>query len=283
MNLAEAPLVALGAPWKAELRLRYERVGNRTVLAERAHRGPLVVQKPLYPEGDTVCQSIIVHPPAGMAGGDVLSIDVEAGASAWVQLTTPGAAKWYRSAGPTARQDVALRAGKGAVVEWFPQGTIVFDGALAEAETRIDLAGDAVFIGWDIACLGRAAAGERFAHGSWRQRITLVRDGTLLFAERCNLSGGAALLASPVGLNGAAVFGTFLVAAGFVPDGALARCREAATTEGECAVTRVRDCIAARYRGPSMEAAQAYFAELWRLLRPAFAGREAVPARLWNT
>jgi hypothetical protein len=50
--------------WHASLALRYERRGDRTVLAHRAHVGPLVVQKALYQEGPAVCHTIVVHPPA---------------------------------------------------------------------------------------------------------------------------------------------------------------------------------------------------------------------------
>jgi urease accessory protein len=48
-------------------------------------------------------------------------------------------------------------------------------------------------------------------------------------------------------------------------------------------VTRVPHVLIARYVGNSVAAARTYFATLWRVLRPALAGREAVYPRIWNT
>ncbi len=269
--------------WRARLDLGYRRKGNRTVLATRAHHGPLVVQKSLYPEGDAVCQNIIVHPPGGIVGGDALEVNVDAGPGAHAQLTTPGAAKCYRSGGDFARQRISLRAARGATIEWLPQETILFEAAKIDLELIIELADDALFMGWDVICLGRSASGERFERGTLRQRLTLMRDGTPVFVERAVLHGGAPMLASPVGLHGNPVFGTFLATARDVTHAMLESCRNVNAVEGEAAVTRLPGVLIARYRGTSSGAARRYFAALWHVLRPALALRVASPPRIWNT
>src|SRR5262245_60723646 len=171
MRIAEP----VAAGWKAELELGFERDGGRTVLARRRHDGPLVVQRALYPEGEEVCHAIVVHPPAGVAGGDELVLDVQAEKAAFAQLTTPGAGKWYRSAGPWASQKLSFDVD--GTLEWLPQETIVFDGALAELECEVRLGSAARYLGWEIVCLGRTGSGERFSRGTLRLHNRIVRDG----------------------------------------------------------------------------------------------------------
>ena len=275
--------IAAVAGWHARLDLGFERRGERTVLAARRHDGPLVVQKALYPEGAGVCHAIVVHPPAGIAGGDSLAVNLVAHEGARAIVTTPGAAKWYRSAGPWATSRVSIEAGDGACVEWLPQEAILYDGSAADSAWEARLAGDARLVAWDIACLGRTGSGERYASGRARLAARIVRDGRLAWVERGRLEPGSPLMAAQAGLGGRSVFGT-LVAAGGDPDAAaVAACREVAPREGQGAVTRLPGLVLARYRGDESEAAREYFTALWERLRPAVAGRPAARPRIWST
>ena len=254
---------------------------RKTTLSTKIHDGPLVVQKPLYPEGGEVCHAIIVHPPGGIAGGDELTLNARTEEKASALLTTPGAAKWYRSAGPWAKQNAAFDV-KGTL-EWLPQETIVFDGALAQTAYEVNLGAEAGLVGWDIVCLGRTGSGERFTRGSYRTSIQVRRDGKLLWLERGRIDGGGSLLESPAGLGGRPVFGTLFASFPFFDKKILEKLREQDPIAGRGAVTLLPGILLARYLGDSSEAARRYFIALWRILRPALTGREAIEPRIWRT
>lgn len=273
--------------WAAELALDFACREGRSLLVGNRHRGPLRVQKALYPEGEGVCQAIVLHPPSGIAGGDRLQIAVQVDAGAHAQLTTPGAGKWYRSGGDEAAQDIDLKVGPGALLEWLPQESIVFDGARARMTTRVELAADSRYLGWDILCLGRAAAGERFAHGRFDLVCRVEREGKPLWIERGGFAGDDAMLHSPAGWAGATVCGTLLCSFPELPRaaaGLLEACRAVAPADGgRHALSALPGILLARYLGDNSEAARLWFAELWKILRPACCGRPAVIPRIWNT
>ena len=280
-------LPEIHSTWHAELHLGFARIGERSVLRENRHRGPLRVQKALYPEGDAVCQTIVLHPPSGIAGGDQLSIRADVGAGAHAQLTTPGAGKWYRSAGAEASQCLDFTVGAGATLEWLPQETIVFDGARARMETRVDLAADSRFIGWDILCLGRVASGERFRQGHFLPFYRVHRSNAPIWIERGGFSGDDPMLFSPAGWAGRTVCGTLLCSFPELPQQAAALLEVlrtiAPTDAASHGITALPGLLVARYLGDNSEAARLWFAELWKILRPACCDRPAVIPRIWNT
>jgi urease accessory protein len=169
------------------------------------------------------------------------------------------------------------------MLEWLPQETIVFDGALAQASCEVDLAADAGLIGWDIVCLGRTGSGEKFRRGSYRSSIRIRREGRLLWLERGRIDGGGRLLDSPAGLGGSSVFGTLFVSFPLVERTILEDMRKQNPVEGKGAITLLPGILLARYLGDSGEAARRYFAALWRIVRPRLAGLDAIEPRIWQT
>lgn len=260
---------------------------GKTVLADLCHRGPLRVQKAFYPEGPAVCQAIVLHPPAGIAGGDHLRLDLRVGPGGHAQLTTPGAGKWYRSSGAEASQSLDFEVAEDAVLEWLPQETIVFDGALARMDTRVRLGAGSRYLAWDILCLGRQAAGENFRRGHFGTACRLERLGRTLWLERGQVMGDDPMLASPAGWSQASVCGTLLAAwpeLDSQANGILAACRELVPPDGaRHGLTALPGLIIARYLGHNGEAARQWFARLWEILRPLACGRPAVMPRIWNT
>jgi len=266
--------------WHAELELGYARFDNTTRPVQRRHKGPLRVQKHLYAEGPEVCQHIIVHPPGGIAGGDRLDISASVEGDAWAQITSPGAAKWYRAAGP-AFQQLKLKVAAGATLEWLPQETIIFSAAQAELSTSIDLEGDARLFYWDVVALGRPASGERFDLGHFQARLDVRRDDQLLWHERQRIVGADGLLDSPIGLDGQPVFATLLVT-GEIDSELLERCRSLPNdVRGD--LTQLPGLLVARCLATEALLARGWLIELWKLLRPALLGREAVSPRIWST
>src|SRR5437870_3976523 len=233
MHLSEP----LAASWKASLSLAFARQGDRSVLVGRAHDGPLVVQKPLYPEGVEVCHAIVVHPPGGIAGGDELALDVRCERDSHALLTTPGAGKWYRSAGAWARQSLDFVV-EGAL-EWLPRETIVFDGALAELNTTIELGESARFIGWEIVCLGRRGSGERFQRGRLQLSTRIDREERTVLIDKGEIEAAGRLMESPAGLGGRPVLGTFVATS----DGSI---RAARAGSSDLAVTQLPGLLIGR-------------------------------------
>ena len=135
-------------PWSAALRLRLAPNAQAcTRLVHNQHSGPLRVQRLLYPEGPNPAHALLLHPPGGIAGGDLLDLNIELSAGARALVTTPGASKWYHGERGAARQLVHLKLAEDACLEWLPQEAIVFDAADASQELRIDLSTQARIIG----------------------------------------------------------------------------------------------------------------------------------------
>jgi urease accessory protein len=266
-------------PWLATLRLRFAVDGGTTRLAERAHTGPLRVQKALYPEGPAICHAIMLHPPGGVVGGDQLEIAVDADAGAHAFLTTPGAAKWYRANGKVSRQRVALRVAAGAACEWMPQESIFYDAAHVDLHHAVELAPGARYIGMEILCFGRRASNERFTTGAVQQHTQIRLAGKLVWWEQGAITPGPAM-AGLLGLRGHTVCATLIAVGPPVPAALLASLRGLEPAVG---ITQMKSVLVARYLGDDSETARHALVRVWQHLRPHLLGCAAPLPRIWQT
>lgn len=284
----KSELAALDKNPDASISLVFRKEEGKCRLVARDHFGQLCVQKPFYPEGPEVCHVVIVHPPGGVVGGDRLEIASHVGDAANVQITTPGAAKWYKANGHVSYQNVHLDVKTGGTLEWLPQETIFFDNAQVELDHNVTLAKDSTYVGCEIFCFGRTAFGESFNGGRIRQKVNIRRDDKLIWHEQLNLAGGSMAMKSPLVLAGKTVCATLIVVSDTVFSNQLINSlREdssmIANGVGHLGVSQLKSVLVARYLGDSSEIARKIMMEIWGALRPALLGRKAEVPRMWNT
>ncbi|WP_193771358.1 urease accessory protein UreD [Candidatus Magnetaquicoccus inordinatus] len=270
--------------WPAYLHLHVGRRQGRTLLLRRRHQGPFLVQKPLYPEGDSPCHLILLHPPGGMAAGDSLALDLQMEPESHLLLTTPGAGKWYRAEQGVSRQQLYFHLDKQAIVEWLPQENIFFSGCQAELQMQVDLSAQALFLAMDLQQLGRLASGEPFATGKIAMKSAITQEGRALWREQGALVAGSSWLQAEAGMAGMRVCGSLLLAGAVISDGLLQSCRELPTPEGcRCGITRLPNLLHARILAPEIERARLWLRLLWQQIRPQALHKPAVLPRIWHT
>ncbi len=274
-------------PLQARLSLKFAAVDATTRLVERDHFGPLLVQKPLYPEGRKVCHVVIIHPPGGVVGGDQLEISAEVGASANAQITTPGATKWYKANGHISHQKIRIAVNKGAAFEWMPQETIFYNHANVDIDHQVVLEDDAIYVGCEILCFGRTASGETFDQGQIKQRTSIRRNDKLIWLEQICLLGESSAMNGSLTLSGNTVCASLILTGKVLPQSLIDLAREEAEKithgVGQVGISQLKSIIVVRYLGHSSEVARQIILRIWGLFRPEVLGSAAIVPRMWST
>ncbi len=208
------------------VRIRHQRARGQAQLGLRAgpggariahlfHAAPLRLLFPDVDEGDPTLGAFC-NVAGGLAGGDALDLSLRLAQGARFTATTPAAEKVYRSLGEATEIAAAVSLGSGAVCEWLPQETILFDGARLSRRLEIDLPPDARLLAAEMLVLGRGARGERFAQGALHDRWRVRRAGRLAWADALRIEAPAAARGRFL-LDGAGALATLLLA---TPDAA---------------------------------------------------------------
>lgn len=140
---------------------------------------------------------VFLNTAGGLTDGDRLAygVELEAGACAVAGTQTAERAYGARAAGGVARLEVALSLGAGAVLDWLPQETILYEDAALDRLTRVEMAAGARLVLCEMVVFGRAAMGERVGRLRFRDRREVWSGGRPLWIDP--LAVGTAALAAP--------------------------------------------------------------------------------------
>ncbi len=189
------------------LRLAWKRRDDTTVLGTMRQEGCLKIRFP-RPGPAEWAGAVLINSAGGVAGGDRLRTEIDAGPDTRATVASQAAERFYRAL-PGSFAEVAntITVQAGGALEWLPQETILFDGSALRRTLRVALAGDASFLGVESLVFGRAAMGETLRSAHLRDLIEIRRDGRLLLHDRIRLDGSAASLLGrrAVAAGGAAV------------------------------------------------------------------------------
>jgi urease accessory protein len=266
--------------WHASLELEIVKANGKSVVGKSRQNGPLTIQSPFYPE-DGVCHLYLLHPPAGIVGGDVLELSVSARQQSSVLLTTPGATKFYKTNSEIARQDQCVRISDGSSLELLPQETIYYPEANASLSTTVYLEGGGQYFGWELHCFGLPARGDDLRTGTARVGLSVYRDNILLLRD-CSVVSEKKKNFQAAFMRNCPVYGSFIMTGG--SEKLLETLRSKVLGDIHlCGATLVDDLIILRYLGSSVLQAKELFLKAWKLARPLVLGKPPVPPRIWQT
>lgn len=205
-------------------------------------------------------------------------------------ITTPGATRFYRSAGELSRQQVDVRIADGARLEWLPLETIAYSACQASNRTKVDLAAGAEMIGWDVLALGLPSAGRPFAQGRFVQQLewpgSWLERGVIDTAD-------TRLLDSPLGRAGKRVLATLWFAAGeklaatraeTLVDAARAKLAAHRALAASAGVSMVNPrVVVLRALAERVEPAMQLLMQVWAAWRGLAWQLDAQPLRIWST
>jgi urease accessory protein len=276
--------------WQGRLQLTYRYRQGQTQAIEHQGTAPLKVQRSFYPESAAICHNTILHTAGGVIGGDKLNINIDLQSQARAVITTAAAGKIYGSNGAIATQKIVQNIGENACLEWLPQETIIFNGAIFCQHLQVNLAPTASWLGWEINRFGRTARGERFTTGIWRAATEVYREGMPIWIDRQVLCGGETI-DSANSLAGYPIVGTLAwIGVGAIdsPDRLVSKdLVEAARSRFagdplKIGVTRLTEGLLCRYRGDSTTEVRRWFTAVWHLLRHSYLQSPPIHLRVWQ-
>jgi urease accessory protein len=177
-------------------RLRFTRVGERTVVSRAFAASPLKLLTPAN-AGRAAWVYLSTY-GGGLVDGDRLrlSVEVDVGAVAW--LATQASTKVYRSSSGTTSH-LSARVASGGLLVVAPDPVVCYAGAAYLQEQAVDLEDDAALVLVDWLTAGRRACGERWQFDRYDSRLTIRVGGRRVLYDALRLHSADGDLSARLG------------------------------------------------------------------------------------
>lgn len=229
MTIASTPTRTEG-----HLRLRAERIGDRTRLTELECHAPLQLLRTHHLDAalPDMAHATVVSPSGGVLQGDRLEIVVHVAAGARLRLDTPSSMRLYRMPDAAAEQHISLSVDDDGYLEYLPEPTIPFAGSQFSSRTSCQVSDSATLILAEVVSGGRAARGELHRFKRYASVIDFARQGEAVVARDVTILDPADGLMLPGRLSTFPAVGSlYVVRPGFDPQ-SLRNAVDAASLDG---------------------------------------------------
>jgi urease accessory protein len=175
---------------KGGVKLSSKRRGAVSVIDDLHQSGCLRL---LFPRGGAALDAVLINTSGGVTGGDNISVAASVGTGSEMTLTTQAAERAYRAQpGQIGQITTELAVAEGGSLNWLPQEILLFNGSNLQRKLDVLLAGDAKALLVEPVVFGRTAMGETLFDISFRDRISVNRDGHPIYRDGVFLDGDAA-------------------------------------------------------------------------------------------
>lgn len=203
-----------------ELRVTVKQRDGLTVLDDLRQQGCLKARLP-RPERGAWTSVVTLNSSGGVAQGDRLATQIEAGPGCRLTVASQASERFYRAEPGQKPAEIrtTLHVADDAALEWLPQEAILFDRCALRRLLDVTLAPSAWFLGVETLVFGRTLMGETVHRATLHDTIRLHRGGALLWHDAIRLDGPVqAVLDRPAIANGSRAVATIVLAAPDAPD-----------------------------------------------------------------
>jgi len=167
----------------SEISLCTEYRDNCTILSDVYYTAPYKIMAPFKKENGGI-QVMPLCASAGIMKGDVQKFNYQIGEGCDLEIVSQSFEKIHKMDGGCAKREINISVQKNAVLYYYPQPVIPFAESAFESDMKIHLTDDTsrLFL-MDIISCGRSACGERFAYRKFASKVTVYRDGKMIYRD----------------------------------------------------------------------------------------------------